>query len=329
MADKRNRFVGFDIGGTKCAVTLAEQKDEQLHIFSRKQIPTDHNADAYEIIDRMYALAREMGATDEVIGISCGGPMNAEKGVILSPPNLPGWDEIRIVHYLKEQYSARAYLENDANACAVAEWLYGAGRGCRNMIFLTFGTGMGAGLILNGRLYTGTNGMAGEIGHVRMAQYGPVGYGKAGSFEGFCSGSGIAQLGQMIAREKQQRGQACSFSPEGAVSGATAREIAACAQRRETDALRVFDICGEMLGKGLAILIDILNPDRIVIGSIYQRSGTLLEESMRLVLEKECLAQSLHSCSIVPAELGDAIGDYAALCTGIYGQIQEERQHAI
>ena len=119
--------------------------------------------------------------TDKIadsIGISCGGPLDSRSGVILSPPNLPGWDDVLIAEYLENRYHTRAYLQNDANACAVAEWLYGAGKGCQNMIFLTFGTGMGAGLILNGQLYAGTNDNAGEIGHVRMQDFGPVGFGK-------------------------------------------------------------------------------------------------------------------------------------------------------
>ena len=105
-----------------------------------------------------------------------------------------------------KRYSVPVSVQNDANACALAEWLMGAGKGTRNMIFLTFGTGMGSGLILNGRLYTGTNDLGGEVGHVRLATDGPVGFGKAGSFEGFCSGGGIAQLAKKIVKEKTDKG---------------------------------------------------------------------------------------------------------------------------
>src|SRR5690606_15592063 len=128
------------------------------------------------------------------IGISCGGPLDSRRGVILSPPNLPGWDRIPVVEVFQQAFKVPVALQNDANAGALAEWLWGAGRGSHNMIFLTFGTGMGAGLILNGQLYSGTNDLAGEVGHIRLAPDGPVGYGKAGSFEGFCSGGGIKQL---------------------------------------------------------------------------------------------------------------------------------------
>lgn len=314
-------MIGFDIGGTKCAVSVAREKNDELDIIDKRILPTDHKISAYEMIDRMYECAIKMTDHVDVIGISCGGPLNTKKGIVLSPPNLSGWDHIRIVEYLREKYGARAYLENDANACAVAEWKFGAGRGCNNMIFLTFGTGMGAGLILNSQLYSGTNDMAGEIGHIRMAGYGPVGYGKQGSFEGFCSGNGLAQIGQMIAREKFQMGEKVSFCEESSqLDTITAKTIAEFAKQGYKDALDVYHICGKMLGKGLAILIDILNPEKIVLGSIYCRSEELLKKSMEEVLKNECLSAAYRSCEIVPAELGEKIGDYAAISVGILGE---------
>ena len=251
-------MIGFDIGGTKCAVTLGYEEQGELIIANKKSIPTDHTISAYEMIERMCKLAEELTDDIDCIGISCGGPLDSKRGVILSPPNLPGWDEVKIVEYLENKYGCKAYLQNDANACAVAEWKYGAGKGCENMIFLTFGTGMGAGLILNGKLYTGTNDMAGEIGHVRMSSYGPVGFGKAGSFEGFCSGGGIAQLGQMMAREKLQMGQNVSYCKNlNELGDISAKKIAEYANEGHEDAQAVYKCCGEMLGRGLAILIDV------------------------------------------------------------------------
>ena len=118
------------------------------------------------------------------IGISCGGPLDCARGRILSPPNLPGWDEVPVVSRLADRFGVPVRLANDADACALAEWRFGAGRGTQNMIFLTFGTGLGAGLILDGRLYRGASSSAGEVGHIRMAVDGPLGYGKRGSLEG-------------------------------------------------------------------------------------------------------------------------------------------------
>ncbi len=182
------------------------------------------------------------------------------------------------------------------------------------MIFMTFGTGLGAGLILDGKLYRGSNDMAGEAGHIRLNVFGPVGYGKAGSFEGFCSGSGIAQLGKMYAQEKLQMGKNVSFCKDfSELDTITAKSIAEYANKGEADAVEIYETCGTMLGKGLSVLIDILNPQRIVLGSIFQRSENLIRPKMQEILKKECLAYSLDVCEVVPANLGDNIGDYAAL----------------
>jgi len=306
--------IGFDIGGTKCAVCVGEEVNGELLIKDKKVIPTDKSVSPYEMIDRLCAEAEKITSDFSLIGISCGGPLDSQKGIIMSPPNLPGWDDVKIVSYLKEKYQGEVYIENDANACAVAEWKYGAGKGSKNMIFLTFGTGLGAGLILDGRLYRGANDMAGEVGHIRLNSFGPVGYGKAGSFEGFCSGGGIAQLGKTYALEKLQMGEKVSFCKDmSELENISAKTIADCANKNEADALEIYRLCGEMLGRGLSILVDILNPEKIVLGSIFQRSENLIRESMEKVLSKECLGFSLSACEVLPAKLEENIGDYAAL----------------
>ena len=153
------------------------------------------------------------------------------------------------------------HLQNDANACAVAEWKFGAGRGAENMVFMTFGTGLGAGLILNGKLYSGTNDNAGELGHIHLDKFGPVGYGKAGSFEGFCSGGGLAQLGYVKALEKVQCGEYPMYFKRGmTMADITAKTGADAAVAGDETAIEVYRICGEYLGRGLSVVIDLLNP---------------------------------------------------------------------
>ena len=307
-------MIGFDIGGTKCAVTIGEETEGKLIIKDKRSIPTDHTVSAYEMIDRMCQLAEEMTDDFTDIGISCGGPLNSKTGVILSPPNLPGWDEIRIVEYLKDKYHGRVAIQNDANACAVAEWKYGAGVGTQNMVFLTFGSGLGAGLILDGRLYSGTSDMAGEVGHVRLSEFGPVGYGKAGSFEGFCSGGGIAQLARTKVLQALQMGIRPSFCPDvQLLDTLSAKSVAEAAHAGDELAKSIYRECGFYLGRGLSLLIDIINPEVIVLGSIYERSGDLLEPSAMEVIAQEAIEASAACCRIVGAQLGDQIGDYAAL----------------
>lgn len=307
------RYIGVDIGGTKCAITLGNENGEVL-----KKIYFE-TTDVSETIDNIMEGVRELGACD-AIGISCGGPLDSKTGVIMSPPNLPGWDNIPIVSMLETEFHTPVFLQNDADACALAEWKFGAGSGTKNMVFCTFGTGLGAGLILNGSLYTGASNMAGELGHIRLSEHGPVGYGKAGSFEGFCSGGGIAQIGMTVARELLQQGKKVSFCDSlEELDQITAKKIAEQSAVGNEDALEVYRICGRMLGKGLAIVIDLLNPEKIVLGSIFVRAGQYLIPEMEKVLEKECLPQALINCQIVPAELGESLGDIAALSVAVNG----------
>ena len=307
-------MIGIDIGGTKCAVSIGYETNGLLTIEKKESIPTDLSVSPYEMLERLASLLDGMTKEYDAIGISCGGPLNTLTGEILSPPNLPGWDHVEVVRFFKEKYHCPVILQNDANACALAEWRYGAGKGCENMAFFTFGTGLGAGLILNGRLYDGACGMAGEAGHMRLADHGPVGYGKAGSFEGFCSGGGLKQLGQTYAKEKLQMGKTASFCQSlDELESITAKKLAECAKAGHEDALEIFDLCGEKLGRGLSIIIDLLNPDRIVLGSIFTRCEDLLRPSMEKILQRETLTLSRETCKILPAALGEQIGDYAAL----------------
>lgn len=307
------RYIGIDIGGTKCAITLG---NEQCVVLQKIYFET---TTVSETIQNIFSAVKELGTCD-AIGISCGGPLDSRLGIIMSPPNLPGWDDIHIVDMLKEEFGVPVFLQNDADACALAEWKFGAGKGTENMIFCTFGTGLGAGLILGGRLYTGCCDMAGEIGHIRLSEYGPIGYGKAGSFEGFCSGGGIVQIGMSVARELLQQGKKPSFCENiQELDSITAKKIAEYAIAGSEDAREVYRISGMMLGKGLAVIIDILNPERIVLGSVFARSHELLTEEMYAILKKECLTRALEHCEIVPAGLGESLGDVAALSVAANG----------
>lgn len=312
------RILGLDIGGTKCAVLLGKYDKERLTIEGKAVLPTDRAKEPQAVFEAMCCEADRLleGDVPDGIGISCGGPLDPERGIIQRPPNLPLWDDTPIVQWLEDRYHTPARVQNDADACALAEWKLGAGRGTRNMIFLTCGTGLGVGLILNGQLYRGSRCMAGEIGHVRLSEEGPTGYGKEGSFEGFCSGGGIAQLGYTLGLAQYQKGKCPSyFSPEQLMGGATAKTVAKAAEEGDIAAREVYRKSGRYLGLGLSMLIDILNPECIVLGSIFARSEELLRPEMEKVLEKETLPAALAACRIVPSELGESLGDYAALIT--------------
>ncbi|MBQ7542063.1 MAG: ROK family protein [Clostridia bacterium] len=316
-------WIGLDIGGTKCAAVAARASDGRPEILDKRLFLTADYPRWQDMCAVLADAAAQMCAQlhDEPvgIGISCGGPLDSRRGLVLGPPNLPGWDEVPITEFFSARFGIPAYLQNDANACAVAEWKFGAGQGCTNMVFLTFGTGLGAGLILDGRLYCGANDMAGEVGHIRLCSDGPVGYGKVGSFEGFCSGGGIAQLAAVrLPAFLRQGGKTALRSDD-----LSAKTLAEYADTGDEFALSVYAEVGEKLGAGLSVLVDILNPERIVIGSIYARAGHLLHERMRRVLRREALARSLRVCEVVPAALGEQLGDYAAL--GVLACHTEER----
>ncbi|MFO7781075.1 MAG: ROK family protein [Spirochaetia bacterium] len=291
-------ILGFDIGGTKCAVSLA---DTDAKVVAKESFPTRRYNGPDAVLSALTRAARELllrhEASEAVLaaGISCGGPLDSRAGLVLSPPNLPGWDRVPVVSILQESLGIPAFLHNDANAGALAEWFFGAGRGYSNIIFLTFGTGMGAGLILNGRLYAGTNDLAGEIGHVRMTPDGPLGYGKPGSFEGYCSGAGIARMAD---RE--------------------AREVVEAARAGDADARALLETSGEYLGRGLAILVDVLNPELIIIGGIYARAPEMFADAMQRLLNAEALPGAVARCEVRPAALGTEVGDYAALSVALY-----------
>ncbi len=296
---------GLDIGGTKCALCAA---DKDGRILNRYQIATASELTWDTLLEALMRWGEENLPAPIAVGVSCGGPLDSARGVILSPPNLPGWDEVPVTAWLEKRLGVPAFLQNDANACALAEWRFGAGQGARSMIFLTFGTGFGAGLILDGRLYEGASGMAGEIGHVRMEKDGPVGYGKAGSMEGFCSGGGLRQLSRLDTGHE-----------------ATAWELAQRANAGDAQAAAVLAHSARMLGRGLAILIDLFNPERIVIGSIFARAEKWFRPEMEKAIAQEALPQSAAACRVTAAQLGDSIGDVAAVTVAWNGW--KERLH--
>ena len=296
-------YFGVDLGGTKCSAVAA---DENLNILKKTVFPTGKDAQPRELLDDLIKCfrryKRELGENLEIvsIGISSGGPLDEGRGRILCPPNLPLWNDIPVVGILQDALHIPTVIRNDADACALAEWRFGAGRGTSDMIFLTFGTGMGAGLILGGKLYKGSGGGAGEVGHIRLSEGGPEGYGKKGSFEGYCSGGGIANLAEMTLGRKVSAKELCHMANEG-----------------DEEAEQVLKTSAGYLGRGLAVLIDILNPEMIVIGSIYQRATRYFEAEMRRTLKEEALSANYRACRIEPAVLGDKLGDIAALTVGM------------
>ncbi len=315
-------WVGVDIGGTKTAVILFSELPAILDRIAFATLP-EHGPDhalalIRQTIHQMMETHKLRPEQIEAIGISCGGPLDRKRGVIQSPPNLPTWIDVPIVDVLKNEFEVDCRLENDANAGAVAEHRFGAGLGVQNMIFLTMGTGLGAGIIIGGQLYHGSSDMAGEIGHVRLTASGPVGYNKAGSVEGWASGGGMAQVATERVLAAMEKGEITSLEGQMATNRIlTAKDVADAARQGDGLARQIVCSTGTRLGEALAILVDLLNPELIVIGGIGMRIGESLLEPARAAMKREALPVAAQACRIVPAALGERIGDIAAACVAI------------
>lgn len=298
-------YLGIDIGGTKLAVSLFDI--DSSTIAKREQIATGKQSDPVECLNRVIETAKSWisgrSGPPLAVGVSVGGMFDRETGCMIQAPHLPKWDGFPIVETIRIQLEVPVFAENDANACALAEWKYGAGTGTRNLIFLTFGTGLGGGLILDGKLYRGTSGLAGEVGAIRVSDNGPAIRNKPGCLEGFASGAGIASYAESV-RAKNPN----TILPPHP----TAKDVAEAALKNDSLAVSIMNQCSTQLGKGLAILIDLFNPEVIVLGSIFARSESLIRPAMELAISEDAMPEAVAACRIVPAKLGESIGDFAA-----------------
>lgn len=296
-------YIGVDIGGTKIAVSFGQGSN-----IVRKEIFQTASFNSYkECIDEIIRIALSFPKDAKAIGISAGSPLDSRRGIILSPPNLPGWDNVEIVQLLSSALSLPTFLLNDADAGALAESKYGNGRGYENLVFCTFGTGMGAGLIINGKLWRGRNDGAGEIGHTRLSENGPSGYGKIGSTEGWASGGGIAMLGSLIAASYIQRGISVPWYGDNI----STKTIIEYARQGDKAAGETIAISSRKLGEALSLIMDIINPEVIILGSLFIRAEDLFRPGMEDAIRREALSRNI--CPVIPAGLGESIGDTAAL----------------
>ena len=294
---------GISIGGTKTAVTHAFYDGRFSNI--EKEVFSTFPNDPIKEMDKIYSIIDKYPYPINVISIAVGGPLDINKGLLLKPPHLPGFDNYPIVDILKDKYHTDVYMLNDADACALAEYKFGAGKGYRNMAYLTFGTGIGSGLILNNELYVGQNGMAGEIGHVRLSETGPIGYNKAGSVEGFVAGGNIPLWAKDFIKDKN--------TALSKYQNLTTKDIANEARLGDEVAIEIFDEVAKRLGESISILIDVLNLDLVVIGGIYPRCLDLLENKVLQAVKNNAIRNNYNACKIVPSKLQEEIDDYSSL----------------
>jgi glucokinase len=306
VTDERPSWVlGLDIGGTKTAIVAGSVTGT---VLERQAHPSEAGRGFAGMWESMTAAAGQLVArrgAPLAIGVSIGGPLDAERGIIYSPPNLPGWDAIPLKDRLVEHFGVPAFVEHDARAGALAEWMFGAARGATNVVYLTFGTGLGAGMILGGQLYRGASGDAGEVGHWRMGRSGPEAYGKTASWEAMASGAGLPKLARY------------RYPSEPWPDDLSAEILIRLAREGDARARDVLNESALSLGAGIAQLVDLLNPDIVVLGSLAVRAGAEFLPVVRDVVARECTPRT-RRCPVVASELGVEAGDIAALCAAIH-----------
>lgn len=313
------QLLGIDIGGTKIGLCVGTPDG---HVLARQSIPTARDQSPESSLadcrDRLLALLASAGgegssAAPAAVGASCPGPLDYPGGRFLDPPNMPRWHGFAIRDWLAANFPCPSAIMNDANATALAEHKWGAARGAGTAVYLTMSTGMGAGLIIDGRLYEGPLGLAGEIGRIRLRDDGPVGFAKRGSAEGFLSGPGMSQLAHQEALICTQRGEVSRLREIVEAGRAlTAETLCAAAAAGDAAARRVTDRVAVELGRLCAILTDVLNPDVIVLGTIGTAHPDLFIPGASRVLHEEGVAASARHVRIVPSSLVHR-GDQSAL----------------
>ncbi len=295
--------VGIDLGGTRMRAALL---DRDLNIVERQEAPTNAEQGMETTLARMKTLVDGILPNDPEahvagIGISAPGPSNPNTGVLVAPPNLPGWHNVPLVQILQKEFGHSTFLGNDANVAALAETARGAARGYRHVIFVTLSTGIGGGIISDGRLLLGKDGLAAEVGHMVMV----VGD-KVTTLEKEAAGPALARK----ARERIQNGEKSRITEllDGDLSHCTGGTVGKAAAMGDPLALSVVQRAGWIVGLGLTSLLHVFNPEIVVMGGGVSALGDLLFTPMHEAIEQYCIDpaywQDLH---IKPAELGENV----------------------
>jgi glucokinase len=317
--DAAPSVIGIDIGGTKLAVGVCSAAGKLL---ASARIPTNPNESSEQSLARLVeacrGVIREAGVRVAAAGIGCVGPLDQKTGYVINPVNIPGWNRVPLVDTVREALGVPTFLDNDANAAALGEHRFGAGRGVANMVYLTISTGIGGGIVLDNRLYQGENGNAGELGHMSVNYRGrPCGCGNIGCIEKYASGTAIAER----AREAVMAGAAAAGSGivalAGGVENITALTVIEALRRGDPLAKAIWDETINALGVALANVIHIFNPHRIVLGGGVTHAGELLFEPLRRETKRHAMPMLHDVCEIVKAELGDQVGVMGAVAVAL------------
>jgi len=304
LASSDYRVLGLDVGGTRCAAVLG---DALGHIERRIEWPSAPERGPGPMLDDLTRHAEDLLAGRQDVaacGVAIGGPIDVRTGIVDAPPNLPGWDAVPLKALLHGALQVPTWVEHDATACALAEARWGAGRGARRLTYFTCGTGFGAGFVFDGEPYYGAEGHPSDIGHIRLWDDGPVGYGEVGTIEAFCAASALGGLAGWKFPDRW------SEPPDPA-------QVATLAAEGDATAQCVIEINASAVGRVCALVGDMLHTDLIVLGSLAGYLGGAWVERVREAFGRRAHHATRSGCRIVASELGQRVQDLAAVVVGI------------
>ncbi len=302
--------IGVDIGGTNIKIALV---DFEGKIIYSNTTPTRAEmgfeagvANIKQAIKDLMQETNETAKTIEAIGFGLPGQIDYKAGMVKNLPNIPGWINIPLGKLIEDEFQIPTRLDNDVRCAALGELNFGAGKGCENLICITVGTGIGSGIVLNGKLVRGASNAAGEIGHIKMTLgKGPLcGCGDHGCFEAYASGPSIVSM----AKEFISGGKSAKYKEMATDGIITPYIVAQAALQGDAVSLQIFKQMGEIIGIGLSSVVNLLNPEKIIIGGGVADAGEILLEPIRKTIEERAMPIQKEAVKVVPAQLANAAG---------------------
>ena len=316
MSKRASLVAAFDVGGTNLRAALV---DSAGRIDARVKQPTVQSRKGF--IEQLAFTIRELKSTGKrVIAASIGfpGPLRIKEGIVLTPPNLVDCDNLPVKRMLERRGGLPVFMENDANAAALGEWWLGAAKGANSAICLTLGTGIGGGIVLDGKVWHGAGDVAAEFGHITVRPNGRrCACGRRGCLEAYASATGVVRTAR--AKVRRDRNSLILRLAGGRPSAITSAIVYRAAKRGDATARNVLTQTGRMLGMAIGNLLGIFNPQMVVIGGGLARAGRMLLDPIRAEAARNCFAAAFNSARIVKGKLGDDAGMLGAALTAFRG----------
>lgn len=320
-------LIGIDVGGTKVSFCIG---DSEGVIHVSKRVAADSLGSPETGLPKIVELIGDLLSDENIeiediraIGLALPGPVSTKKEMILNPPNMPKWVNVPIVQYLREKLGRPVFMDNDANAGVLGEWEFGGAKHVNNLVYLTMSTGMGGGVIIDGKLLQGATDTAGEVGHYILDPKGPkCPCGQRGCFEAFCGGLNASHLLQE--RVKKNKQSLILEEAEGNIEAIDMKCLLNAVKKSDPLALEFWEEYIERLAQGIGILLQTLNPDAIILGTIAAHNKQLVMQPLQEALPHYAWRAPLEHCRVEPTELGSDLGKLGALAVALNGLTQSK-----